>query len=231
MNIYIDDSGCGGFKFGLGSSIHLVFAAIIFDDPASLERLSNGIAEKKKAYNYQGEIKFNKSSDEARGALLRVVGESDCRIRIISADKRFIYKKHLRQNPAALKSYLIRMLLSEHDGTISDAKIFIDGKDTKGFSTERSDEDYFLRMCNRKYENTANQIRFVDSKENVGIQVADLVAGACRSALDCGKNELFSLVEPKTRRKVGGTNWDFTTKEVRNAIAEDKYVQPWRMKK
>ncbi|MGV0367218.1 DUF3800 domain-containing protein [Corynebacterium aurimucosum] len=229
MNIYIDDSGCGGFKFGQGSSVHLVFAAIIFDDPAALGDLSQKIGEVKKRFNYQGEIKFNKSKDVVRCSLLEAVGQSKCRIRMISADKRYIYRENLRNSPPALKSFLIRMLLSKHHGTISDAKVFIDGKDTKGFSTEKSDEDYFMRMCNRDFPDTAVAIRFVDSKANLGIQVADLVAGALRAQLDLGKSEFFTLVEPKTWHRAGGTNWDFTRRESEKDIAAGSYVQPWKI--
>lgn len=206
-----------------------MFAAIIFDDPASLGVLSRKIEEVKKRFNYQGEIKFNKSKDEVRRCLLEEVGQSECRIRMISADKRYIYKENLRNSPSALKSYLIRMLLSKHHDTISNAKVFIDGKDTKGFSTEKSDEDYFMRMCNREFPDTAAAIRFVDSRENLGIQIADLVAGALRAQLDMGKSEFFALVEPKTWRRAGGTNWDFTRRESDKDIAAGNYVQPWKI--
>ncbi|WP_160309190.1 DUF3800 domain-containing protein [Corynebacterium aurimucosum] len=230
MNIYIDDSGDGGFKFRYGSSVHLVFVAVIFDSPQVLEPLSDRIELVKRQTNYQGEIKFSKSSSKVKMALLKEIGGTDLRIRAIAADKRFIYSKKLRENPAALKAFLIRMLLSKHDKTISNAKVFIDGKDTRGFSEERSDVDYFMRMCNREYPDTAASVRFVDSEENVGIQIADMVAGALRRSLDRGENEYFDLVKPKTRRKLGGTFWNFTRKEVQQAKVDNNYVEPWNLK-
>ena len=229
MNIYIDDSGDGGFKFGRGSSVHLVFVAVIFDSPQVLKPLSDRIELVKCQNNYQGEIKFSKSSSKVKMALLREIGGANLRIRAIAADKRFIYSEKLRGTPAALKAYLIRMLLSKHDKTISNAKVFIDGKDTRGFSEERSDVDYFMRMCNREYPDTAVSIRFVDSEENVGIQIADMVAGALRRSLDKGENEYFDLVKPKAERKSRGTFWDFTQKEVQRAKADKNYVEPWNL--
>ncbi|CAB0568870.1 hypothetical protein CIP107518_01935 [Corynebacterium diphtheriae] len=230
MNLYLDDSGDGGFKFGQGSSTHIVFAAVAFDDPTQLEVLSKEIDEIRKQYNYQGEIKFNKSSDEARCALLSAVATTDCRILAISADKRYIYQPKLRSEPAALKAFLIRMLLSNHFGCISNAKVFIDGKDTKGFSTEKSDVDYFMRMCNKKYPDTARAIRFVDSKRELGIQIADLVAGSLRRQLDEDDSKFFDLVRSKTFHSSNGNHWEFTRREVKKAKSDGSYVHPTKIK-
>lgn len=230
MNIYVDDSGDGGFQFDKGSSIFVAFAAVIFDNPQELEPLSDSIRELQKEHNYKGELKFNKNRPAARLAILDAIGQSQCRVRVIAADKRYIFRENLKESPSALKSYLIRQLLSQHDNTIHNAKVFIDGRDTRGFTTEKSDHSYFMRMCNRTYPSTASDFKFVDSKANIGIQVADMVVGAAREKYEKGNSEYFDKVKRKTWRKSGGSDWHFTQREVEEDILLGQYVQPWKMK-
>ena len=226
MLVYVDDSGDGGFKFGAGSSCIAVFAAVIFDDPRELQKLAREIENIKKRFNYQGELKFSKNSDQARLHLLTAISNSGCRIMCLYADKRYIYTQKLKDEPRALKAYLLRMLLSQHDGKLHDAKVFIDGKDTKGFSTEKSDQSYFKRMCNRLYPNTATDIRFVDSKENIGIQIADLVAGSVFAFQERGDRRFFDVIGHKTRQSASGNLWNFTRQEELADIVRGTYILP-----
>lgn len=180
MHVYVDDSGCGGFKLGHGSSSHLVMSAAVFRDTAEIQRLDDLLESDRHPRAPKCEFKFTKSNDARRARFFEVVDPVDFHVRAIVIDKTLVRSGHLRSNPAAFKSWAIRMLLTKHFGQIQNAKIFIDGKDTRGFGV--SDEAYLMRMVNREAPGTIGAVRFVDSKQSIGIQLADMTAGAINRA-------------------------------------------------
>lgn len=214
LHIFIDDSGDGGFKFDRGSSSHLVMAACIFRDPQHIEHLKaciDACAEKNRQAN---EFKYSKTKDRVKDCFFECTKASVFDIRAIVIDKSKIYSEKLRSEPAALKSYAIRMLLSRGFGTIYDAKVVIDGQDTKGFGM--SDSTYVMNMANSGQDHPIiSSVSFGDSKRNRGLQLADMVAGSINRNYrtdrphDNKKSSHFQLIKPRTYYP-NGTVWEFT---------------------
>lgn len=213
MHIFIDDSGDGGFKTDRGSSSHLVMAACIFRDSKDIEHLKtciDGCAQKNR---HRNEFKYSKTKDRLKDCFFECTSASTFDVRAIVMDKSTIYSPKLRSSPSALKSYAIRMLLSRGFGTIRDAKVIIDGQDTKGF--EIPDSEYLMDMANRESMNTViSSVAFGDSKQNRGLQLADMVAGSINRMYrtdrvgDSKRSDHFNIIRPRTYQP-NGTLWRF----------------------
>lgn len=209
MHVYVDDSGDGGFKLDAGSSSHLVMAAVVFRDPGEIRRLADQVEQVRERFGTTREFKYSATSKKVKDAYFEAIEPVDFRVRAICIDKRKIFSETLRTDPSRFKSYAIRMLLTKNYGQISNAKVFIDGQDTKGF--EVSDEQYFMRMVNRETPGTISAVRFTDSKDSAPIQLADMVAGAIRCGSlhgDACKPKHLHMIRPRTWHPQG-TLWYF----------------------
>ncbi|MEA5659257.1 MAG: DUF3800 domain-containing protein [Cutibacterium granulosum] len=224
MRVYVDDSGDGGFKFDKGSSRHLVMAACVFYDTEQIELLDTCMQQARDDWYAEqckhakpgripkrvGEFKHSKSSKAFRERFFRYIDPVDYAIRAIIIDKPQIYSRHLRQSPSALKAFAIRMLLTKNYDQIKDAKVFIDGQDTNAFGV--SDSAYLMRMVNRESPGTISKVSLVDSRRSFGIQLADMVAGAIRSAEDNPDSKNMCANRDRLRPKTcqpRGTYWKF----------------------
>lgn len=209
MHIFIDDSGDGGFKFGSGSSSHLIMAACVFRDPLEIERLSASMKNCAALNGIRTEFKYAKTKERAKDCFFDCTADIRYHIRAICIDKSKIYSGKLRGSPSALKSYAIRQLLSKGFGTIYNAKVVIDGQDTKAFGID--DHAYLMDMANRGRPGTLAKVAWADSKQNVGIQLADMVAGAINRGVRTHKPSdprHLQLLRPRTYQP-NGTLWHF----------------------
>lgn len=210
MHVFIDDSGCGGFKFANGSSSHLVIAACVFRDPGEIEHLAACVEACKAKNRHKSEFKYSKTKERVRDCFFECTSSVDFAVRAIVIDKAKIYSPKLRGSPSALKSYAIRMLLTKTYGQVINAKIVVDGQDTKAFDIR--DAEYFTRMVERESPGTIREVKFDDSSANVGIQLADMVAGAINRGVRTHRpadNRHLLLVHPRTYLP-RGTLWHFT---------------------
>lgn len=181
MHVFIDDSGDGGFKFGLGSSSHLIMAACVFRDAKEIERLAACAERCKYEMSHHHELKYSNCREKVRDRFFECISDTKFSVRTIVIDKAVIHSPKLRSDPAALKSYAIRQLLTKNYGQVRGAKILIDGQDTKAFGVD--DKQYLARMVNQESPGTVGHVTFVDSRTNVGIQLADMIAGAVNRAV------------------------------------------------
>lgn len=209
MHIFIDDSGDGGFKFESGSSSHLIMAACVFRDPLEIEKLKTKMIGCAAKNGLKTEFKYTRTKERAKDCFFSCTDDVKYSVRAISIDKRLIYSGKLRSSPSALKSYAIRQLLSKGFGTIRDAKVVIDGQDTKAFGI--TDADYLMDMANRAHPGTLRKVAYDDSKNNVGIQLADMVAGAINRGVRTHKAadpKHLQIIRPRTWQPAG-TLWHF----------------------
>ncbi|MFJ6002568.1 DUF3800 domain-containing protein [Arthrobacter sp. NPDC092385] len=209
MHIFIDDSGDGGFKFDSGSSSHLVMAACVFRDPQQIELLNKCIANCAAHNGLRTEFKYFKTKERVKDCFFDCTKPVEYSIRAIYMDKSKLWSPKLRSSPSALKSYAIRQLLSKGFGTIHDAKVIIDGQDTKAFGM--SDHNYIMNMANRENPGAIRRITYGDSKQNVGIQLADMVAGAINRGVRTHKpadTKHLAIIKPRTWQPQG-TLWPF----------------------
>ena len=178
MLVFIDDSGDPGFKLNKGSSKAFVIACVIFDDELEAEKTAIAIKEfrRKMKFSDLTEFKFNKSKKKIRVDFLREVSKYKFRVRAIVMLKEKIYGRELKKSKESFYSYAIKMVLKHDNQTLRDAKIKLDGHGERIFRRELT--TYLRRELNAKQRKVISQLRFVDSKTNVLIQLADMVAGA-----------------------------------------------------
>lgn len=193
MWVYLDDSGDAGFKFGAGSTSHLVMSACVFRDVIQLAQTATTIDQCARRHFRVNDFKYSKTKDTIKDDFFECIRPLQFSVRAIVIDKSKIYSDHLRSNPSSMKSWAIRQLLSHSFGQIKDAKVFIDGQDTKAFGM--GDRDYFMRMVNSERPGTIREIAFTDSKENSLIQLADMTAGAILRAVRKDKPSSFKHLD------------------------------------
>ena len=187
MHVFVDDSGDGGFKLGAGSSSHLIMSACVFRDPKEIEHLAANLAQCRIRASHQREFKYSKTSDKVKQHFFEAIADVDFAVRAIIIDKQLVYSPKLRSEPAAFKSWAIRQLLTKNFGQIQNARVVIDGQDTRGFGV--SDERYLMGVVNRSAPGTISSVKFDDSRRNIGIQLADMTAGAINRSRRLGRHK------------------------------------------
>ncbi len=181
MLVFIDDSGDPGFKISKGSTNVFVIGLIIFDDPLEAEETALKIKKLKRELGLSDyfEFKFNKCSKDFKRKFLETVKDCRFRIRAIVMQKSKIYGKELRNSKESFYRYAIKTVLKHHGGTIENAKLRIDGHGDRRF--KKAFCAYLRRELN-PYDKTKipvfKDLKFVDSRKNVLIQLADMVTGA-----------------------------------------------------
>ena len=208
MHVFVDDSGDGGFKLDRGSSKFLVMAAVVFPDPREIEHLARCLATCRAACSHQREFKFTKTSKKVRASFFSHVQPVGFHVRAIVIDKGNIHSPKLRSDPSLFKSWAIRQLLSKTYRQVRDAKVVVDGQDTRAFGI--SDAAYLMDMVNRETPRTIREVKFDDSKRNIGIQLADMCAGVIRRHEELRKADMEQFRFVRTRAiQPKGNYWRF----------------------
>jgi len=166
--IFIDDSGDAGMK--LHSSSHLVMAAIVFDDDLVAEEVALEMRKFKRRLGWTDdhEYKFHNTKKDYIRQVLRIVSRYDFDIYTV-----IINKAGLRAAPKGLYNDSISALLRAIP--LKKAAIKIDGHAGTNYTK------YAISQVRKNANAAVGQIadiKFADSKENVLIQLADLVASS-----------------------------------------------------
>lgn len=178
MLVFIDDSGDPGFKLSKGSSEFFVISAVIFDDNLDAEKTALAIKELRRKLFHRDDVefKFHKSKKEVRIQFLECIKKSQFRIRCLVIDKKVIYSSTLRNNRNSFYSYIIKTMLKYSDDTILNARIKIDGGGDRVF--RKSFVTYLRKELNGRERRILRSCRLIDSKQDVLIQMADMIAGS-----------------------------------------------------
>ena len=189
MLVFIDDSGDAGFKLNKGSTEYFVISAVIFDDNLEAEKTAVAIKELRRSLKFSDniEFKFNKSRKEVREKFLQTVNKFSFRIRALVVDKKIIRSDELKNSKDSFYSYMIKTLLKYNNATIFNASIKIDGGGDRIF--RKSFIAYLRKQLNSRQTKIIKQCRLVNSKNNVLIQMADMIAGSIRRNRDIKKND------------------------------------------
>lgn len=184
MLVFIDDSGDPGFKLDRGSSKFFVIAMVIFDDELEAEKTAVAIKEVKRTLRFPDnvEFKFSKSSREVRKKFLHAINPFQFMIRSLVIDKSIIRSQELRSDRDSFYGYAIKTVLKYSDDAVLDAKIRIDGSGDRQF--RRSFLSYLRKQLNSKEKKIMRNCKLVDSKENVLVQMADMIAGSIRRSYE-----------------------------------------------
>lgn len=189
MLVFIDDSGDPGFKLDRGSSKFFVISLVIFDDELEAERVAVAIKELRRALGFpeDAEFKFFKSRREVRERFLKTINLFKFRVRSLVVNKSVIYSAELRSNKNSFYSYIIKTVLQYNGDSILNARIKIDGSGSREF--RQNFLGYLRRQLNSQHRCIIKNCRLVDSRGNVLIQMADMIAGSIRRSYDDDKDD------------------------------------------
>lgn len=181
MLIFIDDSGDPGFRVEKGSSQVFIIAMVIFTDPLEAEKTSLSIKELRRKLKVSDlyEFKFNKTNKQFRTTFVDTVKRFDFKIRAIVVDKKVIYSPRLRSYKENFYNYIIMQVLRQ-SSHIKNAKLRFDKRGEKALRDEL--RVYLSRELDNKKKQIFNDLKFVDSRQNTLIQLADMIAGSIYAA-------------------------------------------------
>ncbi|MBS0216543.1 MAG: DUF3800 domain-containing protein [Proteobacteria bacterium] len=169
----MDESGDPGFKVGKGSSSHFIVAMVRFDSNDAAESASRVIGESKQRLRINGEVKFSKSPDHVRHDILSAVRDQDFSVRVLAVEKARLYSERLKQDTDCFYNFFLRLLMSHDGDTLRNARIKLDGSGDRKYRREL--EAYLRRQLSG---GKIASLKFVDSKSDNLIQLADMCAGA-----------------------------------------------------
>lgn len=189
MLVFIDDSGDAGFNLQKGSSRIFVISLIIFNDELVAEEVSLALKKLRRNLKFPDtvEFKFNKSQKPVREKFLKTINPYSFKIRSLVIDKKLIRSQELQGNKNSFYGYAIKTALKYNDGSILDAKIRIDGSGDRIF--RKSFLSYLRRQLNFGQKKVMKNCQLIDSKNNMLIQMADMVAGSVRRSYDKAKTD------------------------------------------
>ena len=199
MLVFIDDSGDPGFKLHKGSSRIFVIALIVFDDELEAEKTSLSIKElrRKLKVSDKYEFKFNKTNRKFRNNFFKTVNNFKFRIRAIVVKKEIIYSPHLKNYIENFYNYVIMQVLKHNGGKIKNAKLKFDKRGERVLRDQL--RTYLSRELDNKNRKVFKDLKFVDSRQNTLVQLADMVAGAIFSSFS-GKDKSYFEILKKAGR-------------------------------
>ncbi|MCL4365788.1 DUF3800 domain-containing protein [Patescibacteria group bacterium] len=206
MLVFIDDSGDPGFKLQTGSSPCFVIALVIFEDSLEAEKTSLAIKELRRKLKVSDmyEFKFNKMDRKFKDKFIETVMSFKFRIRAIVERKEVIYSPRLRNYKENFYNYIIMQVLKQSKRIIKKAKLKFDKRGEQSLRDQL--RVYLSRELDNKNNNIFNDLKFVDSRQNTLIQLADVVAGSI-NYFYTGKSKVYL----ELFRKAGSVEdiWDF----------------------
>lgn len=197
MLVFIDESGCPGFKLGKGSTPHFVAAMVRFADYGEAERASAAIRRTRDLLGVKPEFKFAKCCDHFRDAFFETVAEFDFRVRAIVVEKARVYSANLRGDCDSFYNFFVRSMLKYDNGTLRGASVKIDGSGDREF--KRALAAYLRRHVG---PGKIGKVAFADSKGDNLLQLADMCAGAIARSYRAGDrpnaDRWRRMLKPKT---------------------------------
>jgi len=191
--IFIDDSGCTGFKFGHGSTDYFGIAAVFFSDDLDAEETALKIKRLRRSLGWHDlhEFKFRKTSKSIRKQFLETVKPFNYEVVVTIIDKRKIFDKKLKSDSGEFYYNVILRTL-QAGGGFEKANIIIDGE--KGIDHRRKVKTFFRKNLP---EFSVNEMSFRDSKKDSLIQLADMIIGAAMHSIEDrdDANDYISIVK------------------------------------
>lgn len=166
--IFIDDSGDAGIK--AHSSSHLVMSAVVFNDDLVAEEVALEMRKFKRQLGWTDdhEYKFNKTKKDYVRQVLRLVSGYDFGVYAVTVNKtRFKTAPKNLYNDTV--SELLRLI------PLKKASIKVDGYSGTNYTKRAISQ---VRKNANPKTGQISDIKFGDSKENVLLQLADLVASS-----------------------------------------------------
>jgi hypothetical protein len=202
MIIFIDESGDPGYKVEKGSSTVFIIIMVGIKEDLEAEEISERIGKLKeemgKSVNH--EFKFNKMTKQERIKFLLKTSKFEFEIRSL-----ILFKGEIGGNQKYIDyPFLLQRLFKENRSILRDARIRIDKIGSKRTNKEinvilrnsvtKSDGKKWIKNC-----------KFVDSRSNNLIQLADVIAGSvhryyAREKEDC--DVYMKIIRNKMKREI-----------------------------
>lgn len=195
MLVLIDEHGCPGFKLDKGSTPHFVLAMVIFRDFQSADKASEEIAKLRAKLRVKPEFRFSKSHTKVKDSFFQAICKHNFLVRALVVNKKKIYSPHLRNNKEDFYSYFMRQLMMNDGGLLSNAIIRIDGKGSRQF--QRTTNKYLKAYVGN---GKICKIKYVDSKKDNLVQLADMTAGAVARSYNVERKDStrwLNMLKPK----------------------------------
>lgn len=186
---YIDESGSYGFDFDKNGNQNLFIVSAIIVNESNIAAIEDGVETIRKQEFSGSEIKSNgiKGNHERRKRVLGKALKLPFNVFSLIVDKRAIYSEHgIKKSKKYFYEFLNNIFYQELRSIYPSLSIVVDGVGAKEFATE------FTKYVNshRKPISLFDMEDFsvVDSQQNSGVQLADLVAGTLAYIYDEKKN-------------------------------------------
>lgn len=195
MLVFIDDSGDPGFKTQKGSSPIFVITLVIFDDNLVAEETALMLKKLRREFKFPDtmEFKFHKSRIELKRKFLQIAAKCNFRIRAIVVKKESIYSNFLRINKESFFNYIVMQVFRHSGKSIRKAKLRFDKRGEKKIRDEL--RTYLSRELDNKSNNIFSDLKFVDSRQNILIQLADMIAGSIASYYKNKDRGLYQIIQ------------------------------------
>ena len=176
MIVFIDESGCPGFKFTRGSDPIFGLGMVIFANGEDARITEQTVLTLRKRLRHKPEFRFSKSSDALRDAFFSTVAKCPFVVRALIVRKDVLYSQHLRTDVDSFYSYFVKMLMAHDDGLLKAASVRIDGSGSQEF--QRSLGAYLRRELGQRIKD----VKMSDSARDPLMQLADMCIGAITRA-------------------------------------------------
>ncbi|MBW4062151.1 DUF3800 domain-containing protein [Candidatus Saccharibacteria bacterium] len=189
MLVLIDESGDPGFKITKGSTPVFIITAVIFDDTLMAEKVAVDLKLLKRELKLPDdyEYHFYNTRPRIREAFLRKAVEGDFRVRSIVMDKSKITSDEFKNSKSSFYNYTLKSLLKDPTARINQASIKLDGRGDREY--KRAAGTYLRRELNTKTNHMIIKFRYVDSKNDTLIQLADMASGAIYRSYQTDKTD------------------------------------------
>lgn len=191
---YVDESGDAGLQGQASSSSHFVIAMVQLPDRAPLHPLVN----LRKALNTSAgfEFKYHKTTAVQKERFFKDILGIQFRVRAVVLDKAQIGLMFNTLSPQELTiELIIRLTLRASELDIANEILIIDGATTMFCRNLRVK---FTEWCKREERiRPFKNIIGADSRNEDGLQVADMVAGAIRLRAIGMSIDHFQLIAPR----------------------------------
>jgi hypothetical protein len=172
MLVFIDESGCPGFKMAKGSDPVFALGMVIFKSSQAADQTNAVIEQLRADLGHKTEFKFSKCSDAMRGAFFQRIAACDFAVRALVVKKEVIYSEQLRTSNDAFYSYFVKQLMNFDGGSLKNARVRIDGSGSRDF--QRALGSYLRRELKGKILD----LKMIDSHRDPLMQLADMCVGA-----------------------------------------------------
>ena len=191
--LWIDESGDCGFKFNKGSSRFLIIVVVYLINKTSTK---NSLKDLNLKLNLtEGyEFKFSRSKDKLRKEFFKMIKNLPIQYKAIIVNKKKLSPPDLRFQPQQLYCELVRRLLYDNSPALDKAILVVDEATAKIHHKE------FNSVLNKYLsKNIISKIRQKRSKNDIMIQIADMIAGSIFRKYEKNDDQYYKMIKNKEK--------------------------------